>query len=412
MISVGLIGLGTVGTGIYEGLTNTEKELETAFGKKVVISKILVKECLKKRTISVPNYLLTDDKKSFLHFQFDVVFEAMGGIDPAKDYVSYFLGKGIPVITANKELVANYGAELEVLAKENNTFFGFEGAVAGGVPIINVLRSNLQWSSIERVFGIINGTTNYILTEMNEKGRDFKDVLRETQELGYAEADPTDDIEAYDAWYKIRILSRLCFGVWPNAKDFLRIGISNIEDWHVRIAKELGLTLKLIAEAGFRDDKVTGFVAPCFLAEDHPLRYINGVTNAVGLTSDPIGELILSGPGAGKGPTSASMIEDFIHLSAKKDFFFPEKRRKPLKDEEKQILLLIENDNIEELNLVMEKVDYKTISVHEYMNKKGWIIKISNNEWKKVEPYINTHWYLIFGELKLSLEVMGSNYKE
>ncbi|MGO4887395.1 homoserine dehydrogenase [Anaerobacillus sp. MEB173] len=398
MIEIGLIGLGTVGLGVFEGVAQTEKELEHSLGDKVRIKKILVKNKSKKRNIHVDESILTEEANEFLSNDYHVIFEAIGGIEPAKSYIQYYLQKGIPVITANKELVAKHGQQLEQVAIQNNTFFGYEAAVAGGIPIVNVLRSNLQWGTVEKVSGIINGTTNYILTEMNEKGRDFPDVLKETQQLGYAEADPTDDIHGYDAWYKIRILGRLCFGYWPQENNITVKGISEVKAWQVEMAKELGLTLKLVAEASFNGENIVGSVKPSFLTSEHPLHQINGVTNAVSLTINPIGELLVAGPGAGKGPTSASMIEDYLHHFQKKQYQSLKKRTLPIASEMSQVLIFVQ-DHIQrnELEAVLDSSSVADSYIYEYKGVSCWLVTVSELELEKLEDANQIHYYPVYG---------------
>lgn len=314
MISIGLIGFGTVGSGVYERIEKTKKLLEKRLGEEVSITAILVKHHQKERVTKIKGALLTNNPAEFLQLNFDVVFEAAGGMEPTKSYILHFLEREVPVITANKDLVAMHGKELEEVAAAHGVYFGYEAAVGGGIPIINSLRANLATTKISKVSGILNGTTNYILTEMNEKKKSFVEALANAQTLGYAEADPTNDVEGIDAWYKLRILSKLCFGIWPEKEAISCCGLTAVEDWQIGLAESLGLKLKLIAEATFNNGKVEGYVSPSFLAPTHPLAFIRGVTNAVCLEGDDIGELVFSGPGAGKEATSNSMVEDFVLL--------------------------------------------------------------------------------------------------
>ncbi|MFC0473623.1 homoserine dehydrogenase [Halalkalibacter kiskunsagensis] len=312
MIRVGLIGFGTVGGGVYERLLHTKKQIKQLLKNEIEISAILVKDRQKRRAENVDTFVTTSWDEFCERAEFDVIFEAIGGIEPAFTYTARWLEKGVPVISANKKLVAERGEILEHLAVDHCTYYGYEAAVAGGIPIINSLKGNLTTTPITRVSGILNGTTNYMLTEMIENHRSFTEVLLEAQELGYAEADPTDDIEGFDAWYKIRILSRLCFGTWPSVTSFFRKGVANIEDWHVEVGERLGFKVKLIAEAWRSDLGVKGRVTPAFLSPTEPLANVRGVTNGISLEGDFVDQLLFLGPGAGKEATANSMVEDFI----------------------------------------------------------------------------------------------------
>ncbi|MFC0561849.1 homoserine dehydrogenase [Halalkalibacter alkalisediminis] len=312
MLQIGLIGYGTVGSGVYERLSTTSKHIEQLLGEEIKIVGILVKDRQKKRALDVDAVVTTNWEEFCQIGQYDIIFEAIGGIEPAFSYTAEWLQRGIPVITANKKLVAEKGSILEKMAEEQSTYYGYEAAVAGGIPIINALKGTLMTTSISRVAGILNGTTNYMLTEMIENQRSFTDVLIEAQQLGYAEADPTDDIEGYDAWYKIRILSHLCFGEWPTEETFSRKGVSEIEDWHVEIGERFGFKIKLIGEACVSKSEVKGRVTPAFLTLTEPLANVRGVMNGITLEGKSINELLFIGPGAGKEATSNSMVEDFI----------------------------------------------------------------------------------------------------
>ncbi|KHF41987.1 homoserine dehydrogenase [Halalkalibacter okhensis] len=312
MLRVGLIGFGTVGSGVYERITNSKDKLKQLLGKEVEIAAILVKDRQKQRTADVDAFVTTSWEQFCNKANFDIIFEAIGGIEPALSYTAEWLERGVPVVTANKKLVAEKGQILEGLADQHSTYYGYEAAVAGGIPIINALKGTLATTAISRVSGILNGTTNYMLTEMIEHHRGFADVLLEAQELGYAESDPTDDLEGFDAWYKIRILSRLCFGSWPLANEFPRKGVSAIKDWHVEVGERIGFKIKLIAEAWHDGTQVRGSVKPAFLTQTEQLASVRGVTNGISIEGESINQLLFIGPGAGKEATANSMVEDFL----------------------------------------------------------------------------------------------------
>jgi homoserine dehydrogenase len=379
MLHIGLIGYGTVGSGVYDRLENTKEEIQKIIGKPCEVAAILVKDRQKKRVAEVDTIVTTSWQEFSEASKYDVIFEAIGGVEPAFSYTSEWLKKGVPVITANKKLVAEKGEILEKLAQDHSTYYGYEAAVAGGIPIINALKGTLTTTPISRVTGILNGTTNYMLTEMIENHRNFTDVLIEAQEKGYAEADPTDDIEGFDAWYKIRILSRLCFGKWPVAEEFPRKGVSEIEDWYVEIGERLGFKLKLIGEAWMNGSKVKGRVTPAFLSTTEALANVRGVMNGISLEGNTIDQLLFIGPGAGKEATSNSMVEDFIFHERVKTG-----NRNSNLVEVKQVetyehaLLFISHSQRE---LALEWVKQHKISVIEtysHQEGEGWIIQVNN----------------------------------
>lgn len=312
MLNVGVIGFGTVGSGIYERLLNSREELKEIFQTEVQVTKILVKDDTKDRGYTQVKTLTTSDPNEFFNQQYDIVFEAIGGVEPAKGYIVKLIQSGTAIITANKELIAKHGKELEELARQYGVYLGFEAAVGGGIPIVNSFKTLFSTTPIHSVTGILNGTTNYILTEMKEKNRAFADVLAEAQQLGYAEADPTDDIEGYDALYKVQILSRLAFNSWPNENNFSCKGMNVIEEEAIDFAERNELAIKLIARTYIENGVIHGFVSPAFVTKDHPLYNINGVTNGVCIDGATIDRITMSGPGAGKDATANSMVEDFV----------------------------------------------------------------------------------------------------
>jgi len=307
---------------------------------------------------------------------YDLIFEAIGGIEPAFTYTSTWLKKGIPVITANKKLVAEKGWLLESLAAEYDTYYGYEAAVAGGIPIINALKGTLMTTSISRVSGILNGTTNYMLTEMIENHRSFTDVLMEAQELGYAEADPTDDIEGFDAWYKIRILSRLCFGTWPDEKNITRIGVSEVEDWHAEVGEKFNFKIKLIAEAKKGGTEVKGHVTPAFLVDTEPLASVRGVTNGISLEGSQINQLLFIGPGAGKEATSNSMIEDFLFHERMKSSgrVFKSNKEVEVKETYEHAIVFIKHAERARALEWIKEMKIVVLDTYDHYEGEGWII--------------------------------------
>ncbi|MBP3951392.1 homoserine dehydrogenase [Bacillus suaedae] len=394
MINVGLIGYGTVGKGVYERIVQT-KELEALLGDSVVIKTILVKDRQKTRANHEEVVVTTEWDEFSQVADFDVIFEAIGGIEPAFSYTSFFLEKGIPVITANKKLVAEKGHVLESLAKLNQTYYGYEAAVAGGIPIINSLKGVLASTSISRISGILNGTTNYILTEMIDYNRSFADVLLEAQQLGYAETDPTDDLDGYDAWYKIRILSRLCFGKWPKEDDLKREGISRVEDWHVELGEKFGFKLKLIGEAWNSGTEVIGGVAPAFLTSTEPLVNVRGVTNGISIEGAAIDQLLFIGPGAGKEATANSMVEDFLFYKRSKQYERATVTKAVEHNPYSHVLVCIPHAEREQALQWVKKTGRHVIDTFAHHEGEGWII---SDDFQETTPFIQ---YPIYGDVSL-----------
>lgn len=368
-MKIGLLGFGTVNSGVYEGITETLAYLEELLQEKISIEKILIRN--KRRYLGIRNFdLLTDSPSEFFKHDFDVVFEAMGGEQPALDYTTFLLTKKVGIITANKELVAKHGSLLESLANKNGTFIGFEATVAGGIPIINTLRSQLQWTRVEKVAGILNGTTNYMITKLQDGVCSFENVLKEAQELGFAEADPTADVEGFDILYKLQILCKLCFGSWSKPEQFHRKGMSHLKSWHFKAGEFFDLKLKYIAEAYYDGNEVRGSISPSFVEEKYPLASIDNENNGVFLQGDWLGDFVATGPGAGQKPTATSMIEDFLHQLQKKATRQYKKRTKATNVENKEFLLLFD--------LKYEKEVYQ--SLKEVTYKLGKIVQFENNE--------------------------------
>ncbi|WP_161568266.1 homoserine dehydrogenase [Anaerobacillus alkaliphilus] len=380
MIKIGLLGFGTVNSGVYEGITDTLSYLEQLLGDSVSVEKILIRD-KQKYSNNSNDELLTDVADDFFKHEYHVVFEAMGGEQPALDYVTFLLTKRIPVITANKELIAKHGSKLESLAKKYETFIGFEATVAGGIPIINTLKSQLQWTSVEKVSGILNGTTNYIITSLQEGNRTFESVLREAQELGFAEADPTSDVEGYDALYKLQILCRLCFGSWPTPEQFQRTGMSHLKSWHFKAGDYFQLKLKYIAEAYYDGHEVKGSISPTFVEEKHPLSSIINENNGIFLQGDWLGNFVASGPGAGKKPTATSMIEDYLHQLQNKTFKqTPIKRKVVNHVDTKEYLVLYDIANEKEIYQFLKLVTYRVDKVVQFENKEKVAMLITANQ--------------------------------
>ncbi|MHC1746120.1 MAG: homoserine dehydrogenase [Negativicutes bacterium] len=315
-IYIGLLGAGTVGSGVIKILTNNACNIEKKVGAPVRIKKILVRnpekvrEAAFKESVIVTNIddVLNDDDIS-------IVVEVMGGEQPAKDYMMRALEAGKHVVTANKDVVARYGRDLFALAEQNQVDFLFEGSVGGGIPIIRPLKQCLAANQISEVMGIVNGTTNYMLTKMTRDRVDFAEVLAEAQAKGYAEADPTADVGGWDAARKIAILASIAFGTRVSVDDVYVEGITNISLKDIEYASELGYVIKLLAIAKDDGNGINVRVHPAFIASTHPLAAVNDVFNAVFIKGDAVGEAMFYGRGAGQMPTASAVTADIIDVA-------------------------------------------------------------------------------------------------
>lgn len=312
-IKVGLLGLGTVGTGVTKVLKNNQDSITKKVGKPVELAKVLVNNTKKQRSLSLPDGVLTDKPEDVLdNPEISIIVEVMGGIEPAKDYIIRALDNDKHVVTANKDLIAIHGKELFEAAQNKNSDLFFEASVAGGIPIIRPLKECLAGNRLEQVMGIINGTTNYILTKMTQEGSDFSEVLKEAQDLGYAEADPTADIEGYDAARKIAILASVAFGTRVTFSDVYVEGITKITAEDIQYARDLGYVIKLLGIANNINGHVEVRVHPAFIPKHHPLAAVNDVFNAIFIKGDAIGEAMFFGRGAGEMPTASAVVGDIV----------------------------------------------------------------------------------------------------
>ena len=323
--NVAVLGAGNIGSAVVTRLINLDKEIV-----ELNVAKVLVKDTSKKREIS--SEILTDDFTDILNDEtIDLVIEVLGGVEPGKEYIKALLSNGKAVITANKDIIADCGNELVQLAQENNTCLYFEAAVAAGIPVLKPLIESLRGEDLIRVTGIINGTSNYMLTSM-EEGSTYEDALSTAQELGYAEPDPTNDVEGIDAMYKAMILSLICFGATPDKENVHTEGISSITKEDFDWASRLNKTIKLVA---LIDNEGGGFnarVHPVLIDTKHPLAAIRGALNAVVVEGENINQLVFSGPGAGAAPTASAVIGDVLsachQLSSNQSNWYPLRSQK------------------------------------------------------------------------------------
>ncbi|MEK9524967.1 MAG: homoserine dehydrogenase [Acidimicrobiaceae bacterium] len=312
-LTIGLLGCGTVGGALVDLLDARRATITARTGVELRIGAIAVRDTAKHQDrLADPSLLTTDTAAVVADPEVDIVVELIGGTDPALTLVRTALENGKPVITGNKELLAAHGPELYAVAAEHGVDLLFEAAVAGGIPLIRPLRESLVGEDISRVMGIINGTTNYILTKMSQEGADYADALADAQALGYAEADPTADVEGYDAGAKAAIIASIVFGVDVRSSDVQHEGISSITAADIDTAKRLGYVIKALAVIERADGEVAVRVHPAMVPTGHPLANVNDSFNAVFVEGATVGDLMFYGRGAGGGPTASAVLGDLV----------------------------------------------------------------------------------------------------
>lgn len=314
-VKIGLLGLGTVGSGVIEIIQRRKKEWIERYGILPVVKKILVRSIDKHRNVKIEPELLTTDAQEIIHDpEIEVIVEVMGGEEPALSLVKEALKAGKHLVTANKLMLALHGPSIFELAREQSLWVAYEAAVGGGIPIIQPLQDSLTANTIESIMGIINGTTNYILTAMIQNGEGYYDVLERAQAFGYAEVDPSTDVGGWDACYKLSVLTGVVFGEQVPVKEIPTTGITKINLTEMNLAQELGYTIKLVATAKRKGDEIFSHVHPTLLPLDHPLANVQGVNNALFVKGDAVGEVMFYGPGAGMMPTGSAVASDLIRV--------------------------------------------------------------------------------------------------
>jgi homoserine dehydrogenase len=312
-VQVGILGCGNVGAALVRLLEANEDLIARRVGVRLHVARVAVRNLAKDRDVSLAEGVLTNDAEAVVTDpDIDVLVETIGGVEPARSLVVAALKASKPVVTANKELLANFGEELFEAAETAGVDLLFEAAVAGGIPLMRPLRESLAGERIRRVMGIVNGTTNYILTRMTEEASSFADALDEAQRLGYAEPDPTADIEGFDAAAKTAIIASIAFGARVVAGDVYREGITNVSADDIAAAHELGYVVKLLGVAEEVGGRVGVRVHPAMVPLDHPLASVRGSYNAVFIEGEAVGQLMLLGRGAGGGPTASALLGDLI----------------------------------------------------------------------------------------------------
>ena len=319
-IGIGLLGLGTVGAGVAE-ILQTPQGRHPLVGD-LALRRVAVRDLSRARPVELPAGIVCTDPLAVVNDPaVDIVVEVMGGLEPARSLILAAIAAGKPVVTANKAVIARYGEEIAEAAAKQGVYVLIEAAVGGGIPIIEPLKQSLGGNRIQRVSGIINGTTNYILSRMADEGAAYEEVLADAQRLGYAEADPAADVEGGDAADKIAILSGLAFGGSIDRPSIPTQGINNLDSRDVNYAAQLGYVVKLVAKAQYQGTAAGGSVqldvrvSPTLLPKDHPLAGVHGVNNAILVEGDPVGRVMFYGPGAGAGPTASAVVADILNIA-------------------------------------------------------------------------------------------------
>ncbi len=315
-LNVALLGLGTVGSGVVKIIEENHQQIKDTIQKDIHIKHILVRDTSKKRPLNISRYHLTEDINDILNDNdVDIIIEVMGGIEPTVDWLKAALTQKKHVITANKDLLALHLRVLEDLAQQNAVALKYEASVAGGIPIVNAINNGLNANNISKFMGVFNGTSNFILTKMTEEGTPYEDALKEAQDLGFAEADPTDDVEGIDAARKVVITSYLSFNQVINLKDVETEGISGVTTQDIDAAKALGYKIKLIGKGAYVNGKVEASVKPTLIAYSHQLAAVENEYNAIYVIGDAVGETMFYGKGAGSLATGSAVVSDLLNVA-------------------------------------------------------------------------------------------------
>ena len=315
-INVGLLGFGTIGTGVVKLLSGNSLLIEEKLGARLTLKKIADLDTVTDRGVELAAGVLTNKADEVLADpDISVIIELIGGYEPARSFVLRAIENGKHVVTANKALLALHGREIYAAAAARGVEVLYEAAVGGGIPVLSAIKGNLAANNFATVLGILNGTCNYILTKMTKEEADFADVLRKAQDLGYAEADPTFDIEGIDTAHKLSILLSLCFGTRVEFKDIHTEGISSISSLDINYARDFGYKIKLLAIGKRNGDRIEARVHPTMIPVNYPLADVDGVFNAIRLTGDFVGPVMLYGRGAGMNPTASAVVGDVMEIS-------------------------------------------------------------------------------------------------
>lgn len=364
-MKIGLLGLGVVATGVVERLAAQQKQIEEQTGVKLTIARALVLDPAEKAVFAnAHGFELTTKLEDITeNAEIDIVIELIGRISPAKEYILTALKNGKHVVTANKDLIAQHGQEIIEVAKAQNVAFYYEASVGGGIPLLRPLATSYAADTITSVKGIVNGTTNYMLTKMMEDQLDYQTALEQAQHLGFAESDPTNDVDGIDAAYKMIILGAFAFGAKLKVADLSIQGIRNVQAADVEVAQSLGYEVKLIGEVKKVGEGVTASVSPVLVAKNHPLAMIKNEYNGVFIESQGIGQSLLYGPGAGALPTATSVLADLVEIADRTqgNQDFAPFNRKVAND------LLVNRENVKENYFISVSLETSVIETDEFV---------------------------------------------
>jgi len=368
-IIVGLIGFGTVGAGVVRLLQQNVTLLEKRLGARIILKKIADLDIVSSRGVSVNKNLLTRDAGEILDDpEISIVIELIGGFEPAKSFILKAIRNKKHVVTANKALLANHGDEIFAAAQQENVDIGFEASVGGTIPVIKTIKESLVANRIKSIYGIMNGTSNFILSKMTDEGKAFDAVLKEAQELGFAEADPTYDIEGIDTAHKLAITLALSYGKRVNLGGIYREGISRIEKQDIEFARELGYRIKLLAIAVQRENLIEARIHPTMIPFDHLLANVNGNFNAFHIVGDAADSIFLYGQGSGMMPTASAVVSDIMDIS--RDMLKGVSRRLPAR--------VLDETKIEDILLLpMDDIDTKYYFRFSAVDRPGVLSKIA-----------------------------------
>lgn len=328
---IGILGMGTVAQGFIKSYLLNKDDIDEKIGFKLEVVSVLVSDTSKDRDVALEQSVYTDKFSDFNLQDMNIMLELIGGISPAYEYIKEALENGCHVVTANKELMAKRGNELIKIARKNGVLLRYEGSVGGGIPIISTVNDALGGNRIIKLMGILNGTTNYILTKMTRDKTDFETVLKQAQDLGFAESDPTADVDGFDASYKLAILSKDAFGVIPDPDEISKEGIRKISIEDIDYGLELGYKIKLLALGEKTNEHVELSVQPTLIPIDHPIASVNNEFNALYIEGNAVGELMFYGKGAGAMPTGSAVLGDVIEVVNKQVDYIGNSEIRPLK---------------------------------------------------------------------------------
>lgn len=400
MIEVAIIGFGVVGSGVIEVINKNNESIKKRAGERISVKKIL--DIMNFDDSIYKNLLTKNPNEVFDDDDIKIVIETIGGIGIAYEYTKRALLKGKSVVTSNKELVATYGPELMQMAKDNNVHYFYEASVGGGIPIIRPLNQCLAANEIDKIMGILNGTTNYILSKMKNENMSFDNALKEAKEKGYAEADPTADIEGHDACRKIAILSSIAFGEFVDYNEIYTEGITKITSKDIEIVRSMNSVIKLIAKSERKNGKISVMVSPLIIDNDHSLSHVEDVFNAIEVQGDAIGTAMFYGRGAGKLPTASAVVADIIDIVKNQERKYTEiwKRSK------KNNLLKFEDSSSKFLIRVkVRNPDEAKGYINEKFNKPKYII-LDNKESKDELIYITKS--ILESDIKMKIKDMNN----